>query len=110
MSALATTDRLIERSPDIAAAAIRALVATQRALKADPARATEIGRKLFPPAEAGLIAELIRRDLPYYDPRITRGFVDDMNQFARDLGRLQGNPAYETIVATRFAPLWDASA
>ncbi|HEY1260376.1 MAG TPA: ABC transporter substrate-binding protein [Stellaceae bacterium] len=110
MSALATTDRLTERSPDIAAAAIRALVATQRALKADPARATEIGRKLFPPAEAGLIAELIRRDLPYYDPRITRGFVDDMNQFARDLGILQGNPAYETIVATRFAPLWDASA
>ena len=37
-------------------------------LKANVARATEVGRKLFPPSEAELIAELIRRDLPYYDP------------------------------------------
>lgn len=110
MSALATTDRLIEREPDAAAAAVRALVETQRALKADPGRATEIGRKLFPAAEAGLIAELIRRDLPYYDPTITRGFVADMNQFARAAGILQGDPAYEAVVATRFAPLWDAPA
>src|SRR6266704_5975360 len=38
---LATTDRLIERSPETAAAAVRALVATQQALKADVSRATE---------------------------------------------------------------------
>jgi hypothetical protein len=35
------------------------------ALKADVGRAVEVGRKLFPPAEAAPIAELIRRDLPY---------------------------------------------
>ena len=29
-----------------------------------------------------------------------------MNQFARDLGILQGDPGYEKIVATRFANLW----
>ncbi len=52
MSALATTDRLIERSPEAAAAAVRALVKTQAALKADPDRATEVGRKLFPPDAA----------------------------------------------------------
>src|SRR6202023_4214779 len=34
MPVLATTDRLIERSPETAAAAVRALVATQQALKA----------------------------------------------------------------------------
>src|SRR5215471_9547326 len=74
MSALATTDRLIAQSPDVAAAAVRALVKTQTALEADVARATEVGRKLFPPAEAELIAELIRRDLPHYDPTISLEF------------------------------------
>src|SRR5271170_5539695 len=106
MSALATTDQLIERSPDVAAAAVRALVKTQLALKADVGRATEVGQKLFPPAEAALIAELIRRDLPYYDPLISREFVTGMNQFARDLGILTGEIPYEKIVATRFADLW----
>ena len=37
--ALATTDRLIEQSPDIAAAALRALVDAQADLKANPSRA-----------------------------------------------------------------------
>src|SRR5580693_5246401 len=49
--ALATTERLIERSPETAAAARRALVAAQNALKADVSRATEVGRKRFPPRE-----------------------------------------------------------
>jgi NitT/TauT family transport system substrate-binding protein len=106
MSALAATDRLIDGSPETAAAAVRALVKTQAALKADVGRATEVGRKLFPPAEAMLIAELIRRDLPYYDPSISREFVTGMNQFACDLGILEGEIPYEGIVATRFAELW----
>ena len=106
MSALAATERLIAGSPEIAAAAVRALVATQQALKADPERATEVGKRLFPPAEAALIAELIRRDLPYYDPAISPEFVAGINQFARDLGILHGNVAYEKVVATQFADLW----
>ena len=106
MSALATTDRLIGQSPEIAAAAVRALVKTQAALKADVSRATEVGRKLFPPQEAELIAELIRRDLPYYDPTIPPEFVAGMNQFARDIGILQGQVPYEKVVATQFAALW----
>ena len=67
--------------------------------------ATGIGRKLFPPAEAELIAELIRRDLPYYDAGITREFVAGMNAFARDLGILAGDVPYERVVATQFAAL-----
>jgi NitT/TauT family transport system substrate-binding protein len=106
MSALAATDRLIERAPETAAAAIRALVKTQAALKADVTRASEVGRKLFPPDEAELITELIRRDLPFYDPSISPGFVAGMNQFARDIGILQGGVPYEKIVPTRFAGLW----
>src|SRR5215831_3862264 len=62
---IATTDRLIERSPDTAAAVVRAMVKTHAALKENVARATEVGKKLFPPSEAAMIAALIRRDLPY---------------------------------------------
>jgi ABC-type nitrate/sulfonate/bicarbonate transport system substrate-binding protein len=107
MASIATTDQLIKRSPDAAAAAVRAIVSTHAELKTDPARATEIGRKLFPPSEAELIAELIRRDLPYYDASISPTFVTGMNQFSRDVGILTGDVAYEDIVATQFAPLWN---
>ncbi len=108
MAAIATTERLIERSPDTAAGAVRAMVKTHAALKADAARATAIGRKLFPPAEAELIAELIRRDLPYYDATISDSFVAGMNRFCRDIGILKGDTPYESVVATQFAPLWKA--
>lgn len=106
MSALATTDRLIGGSPEAAAAAVRALVKTQAALKADVERAAAAGNKLFPPAAAAMIAELIRRDLPYYDPSISRESVTGMNAFCRDLGILHGDPPYEQVVATQFADLW----
>jgi len=106
MSCIATTDRLIERSPDAAAAAVRALVGTHAALKEDVSRATQVGRKLFPPSEAELIAELIRRDLPYYDATILRDFVAGMNQFCRDAGILTGDIPYENIVATQFSQFW----
>jgi len=106
MASVAATNSLIESTPDAAAAAIRAIVNTQTALRADPERATEVGRKLFPPAEAALIAELIRRDLPYYDAAISREFVAGMNQFARDIGILHGKVPYDQIVGTRFTALW----
>src|SRR6516164_2480254 len=108
MSSIATTQALIARSPDTAAAAVRAIVRTQAALKEDVARATQVGRKLFPPMEAELIEELIRRDLPYYDPSISPDFVAGMNQFARDLGILRGEVPYE-VVATWFAELWSST-
>ena len=105
-ASIATSDALIGRTPEVAAAAVRAIVRTQGALRANPERATEVGRKLFPPSEAALIAELIRRDLPYYDATITPEFVAGMNQFARDIGILEGNPRYEDVVATQFQGLW----
>jgi ABC-type nitrate/sulfonate/bicarbonate transport system substrate-binding protein len=102
MAAVAATDRLIEASPMTAAAAIRAIVQTHAALRQDLALATAVGRKLFPPEQAELIAELIRRDLPYYDPGISEEFVAGMNQFARDLGILQGDVPYDQIVARQL--------
>jgi ABC-type nitrate/sulfonate/bicarbonate transport system substrate-binding protein len=106
MASIATSDRLIERSPETAAAAVRAMVKTHAALKVNVALATEIGRKLFPPSEAELIAELIRRDLPYYDASISKDFVAGMNQFSRDVGNLKGDVPYESVVATQFSHLW----
>jgi NitT/TauT family transport system substrate-binding protein len=106
MSSLAATDRLIESSPEVAAAAMRAIVKTQAALKEDVSRATPVGRNLFPPQEAELIAELIRRDLPYYDASISPDFVAGMNQFARDIGILQGEIPYEKVVAIQFTRIW----
>jgi ABC-type nitrate/sulfonate/bicarbonate transport system substrate-binding protein len=108
MASIATTDRLIEKSPAMAAAAVRAMVKTQNALKKNVARAAEVGRKLFPPEQAELIVELIRRDLPYYDASISESFVAGMNQFARELGILTGDAPYEKVVATQFRQLWKA--
>jgi NitT/TauT family transport system substrate-binding protein len=99
MAAIATTDGLLQRSPEAAAAAIRAIENTHAALKKDVTLATAVGRKLFPPFEAELIAELIRRDLPYYDTTISPEFVTGMNRFARDLGILKTDVPYEQIVA-----------
>jgi hypothetical protein len=100
MASIAASDRMIQRSPKQAVAAIRAVAKAHAALKADVTLATGIGRKLFPPAEAELIAELIRRDLPYYDTAISREFVAGMNQFAQDVGILSGDVPYEKVVAT----------
>jgi NitT/TauT family transport system substrate-binding protein len=106
MASIAATDALIERSPQIAAAAVRAIANTHAALKKGVSLAAGIGRILFPPAQAGLIAELIRRDLPYYDARITPEFVAGMNAFARDVGILKGDVPYERVVAEQFAGRW----
>jgi NitT/TauT family transport system substrate-binding protein len=106
MASVAASDRLINEHPDIAANAVRAIVATQAALRAEPELSAKVGAKLFPPQEAALIADLIRRDLPYYDAGISPAFVEGMNGFARDIGILSGQPRYDQVVATQFAGLW----
>jgi NitT/TauT family transport system substrate-binding protein len=106
MPVLATTERLIERSPETAAAAVRALVATQTALKHDVCRAAEVGRKRFPPREAELIAGIVRRDLPFYNASISEDSVNGVNAFCRDVGVLDGDVPYDRIVAIQFRQLW----
>jgi NitT/TauT family transport system substrate-binding protein len=106
MPALAATDALIERAPAAAGAAVRAIVETHKALKQDVALAAKVGRKLFPPSEAELIVELVRRDIPYYDATISRDVVARMTQFSRDVGILTRYPAYEDVVAVQFEHLW----
>ena len=98
--ALVATQKLIDENPAAAAGAVRAIMNAQRALKEDPEKATEVGRKLFPPTEASLIAELIRRDLPFYDASISKKTVDSMNRFAQDLGLLSQPVHYRQVVWT----------
>lgn len=105
-SALVATEKRIKDEPDSARAAIRALMKAHKALKEDVSLATEIGKKRFPPSEAELIAELVRRDLPYYDPNISDIKVVSMNRFAQDIGLLSGPVSYDRVVATEFSHLW----
>lgn len=104
--ALITSDRLIEQHPEAAAGAVRAIVKMQQALKADPSLATQVGQRLFPPEEAELIARLVQRDGPFYEPTISEEAVAGVNQFAQDVGLLSGPAAYERVVATQFMHLW----
>jgi NitT/TauT family transport system substrate-binding protein len=97
---LAATDRLIRSQPETAAAAVRAIAATLAALKHDTSLATKAAQRLFPPEECSLIAELVRRDLPYYDASLSVPTINSLNQFARDVGLLQGEPGYKDVVAS----------
>jgi|TARA_B110000037_G_scaffold17866_1_gene18546 ABC-type nitrate/sulfonate/bicarbonate transport system substrate-binding protein len=106
--ALVTSQKLVDEQPEVAAGAVRAIVKTLKALKADASLATKVAQGLFPEKETGLIATLIERDQPYYDANISADFVDGMNAFARNAGLLKGGPVpYEDIVATQFCDLWN---
>jgi len=106
MASLATTEALLRDNPKLAGAAVRAILKTHAALKADSDLATKVGRKHFPASEAELIAELIRRDLPYYDPTISPEFVAGMNAFSRDIGILKGDPSYDEVVSKEARAFW----
>jgi NitT/TauT family transport system substrate-binding protein len=106
LASIATTDSLIEREPESAAAIVRAMAKTHAALKEDFSLAAKAGAALFPEREAGLIAELVRRDLPYYDASISEGYVSGMNAFARAQNILKTDVPYEKVVATEFKDLW----
>lgn len=105
---LMASDALIGERPQAAAAAVRAVVKAQAALREDVALAGKVGRKLFPPEEADLIVDLVRRDLPYYHAAITPEAVARMVAFSRALDILSREPRYEEIVATELQPLWAA--
>jgi NitT/TauT family transport system substrate-binding protein len=106
-AALTTTERLIEEHPEIASAAVRAIVKAQQALKADPSLATGIARDLFPPEEAALIAGLIARDAPFYEATIAPEAIEGLNKFAVASGLLAEPVPYERLVASQFRQFWN---
>ena len=105
---LATTEVQIERDAESVAAAVRAIVKTQKALRADPQLAAEVGRRKFPKEAAELIATIVERDLPFYDPVIYEEAIRGLNRFAQSIGHLPEPVPYEQIVAVRFRDLWQS--
>jgi len=105
-AALSTTDALIAREPEQVAAAVRAVVRTQHLLRKEPARASEVGRRRFPPASAEIIGSIVERDLPFYDAVVREAAVATMNRFAQAIGLLPAPVPYDVVVATRFRHLW----
>jgi ABC-type nitrate/sulfonate/bicarbonate transport system substrate-binding protein len=103
---LATTEAFIEREQERVAAAVRGIVKTQRALRVNPALASEVGRRRFPQEAAELIASIVERDLPFYDPVIYEEAVVRLNRFAQSVGHLTGPVPYSQVVAVHFRDLW----
>jgi NitT/TauT family transport system substrate-binding protein len=104
---IAARQQLVESQPDLARAAVRAVMRTHALLRKDIGVATKVGRALFPAAEAELIAPIVERDLPFYEATISPPFVSDMNAFARYFGLLdEAAIPYEQVVAMETATLW----
>src|SRR5215469_6780447 len=104
--ALVATERLVKEQPDVAAAAVRAIVKAQRALRANPQLAVKAAERVFPAEETSLIAFETSRDAPFYEATITEDMVAHAGRFAREIGVLDGEVKYDEVVATQFAPLW----
>jgi ABC-type nitrate/sulfonate/bicarbonate transport system substrate-binding protein len=66
-AALTTTEQFDHVHPQVSGGVIRAIVNSQKALRADPSLATQVGNRLFPQDEALLTADLITTDAPFYD-------------------------------------------
>jgi ABC-type nitrate/sulfonate/bicarbonate transport system substrate-binding protein len=99
-ASVAMTEAAIAKDPQRAQAFVRALRRAHALLAEDPERASAVGERVFPAEQAALIAELVRRDIPYYDATIPDRAITGMNELARALGLLRGDPSREQVVAT----------
>jgi NitT/TauT family transport system substrate-binding protein len=104
--ALAASQKFIDEHPDVAAGAVRAIVKTQKALKADPSLAAKVGKDMFPPEEAEIIPILVERDASFYDATISQEAVDGLSKFCVDAGLLAQPVSYDKLVAAQFRDLW----
>jgi len=97
---------VIAREPERVAAAIKAIVRAQGVLRKDPARATEVGQRRFPPPARRDHRRRRRARSPVYDPRDQRRRDHRHERIRPGLGLLKTPVSYEDVVATRFRPLW----
>lgn len=101
---MAASAQRLEAEPGLADAVVRAVGKAHELLKQEPALAREVGARLFPQEEAGLIQALVERDLPWYDTTIAPADFDAMNDFLRQRGLLRDAPAYEDVVCPQARP------
>jgi len=103
MASVVASDRLIETRPDVAASAVRAIVKA----KLRSSRTSRCRRHRAPALSGNRSRadrELIRRDLPYYSPAISRPPLAD-DRFLDCGQHSQRRPAYEDVVARNSSPL-----
>ncbi|HKY06684.1 MAG TPA: ABC transporter substrate-binding protein [Candidatus Binatia bacterium] len=103
---MAVVDSYLDREPEAVEAAVRAIVKAQKMLRADPGLAREVGRRKFPPDAAELIANVVARDVEFYNPIISESAIEKMNRFARSVGHLSGPVSYDRVVAAGCRGLW----
>jgi len=106
---MATTDDFISREPEAMAAAVRAIVTAQKALRADPTLARAVGLRKFPKDAAELIANVVARDVEFYQPAISDNQIVKMNRFAESVRQLTAPVNYEEVVAVNYRDLWEGS-
>ena len=104
--ALIAHRRLVERQPELTQSVVRALRRSQADLAADPTVAARVGAAVFPPDEAAIIPELVRRDAPFYAVRIAPAHVEAMVRFAAGQGDGTGRAEYDTVVPPTVREAW----
>jgi ABC-type nitrate/sulfonate/bicarbonate transport system substrate-binding protein len=105
-ASIAVRSSFIDDNWQLAAEVVSAIVSAQKALKQNVDRARDVGHKLFPSAQAELIKDIVRRDLPFYDAAISRNTVAGLSRFARNRGLIETELIYEEVVATKMKDLW----
>lgn len=106
MPCIATTDEMIASRPDVVRGVLRGIIKTQHMLKSDITLANRVGIRFFDAEVGAMIANVVKRDLPYYRPEISRQFVEKMTRYARDVGLLTCEPSYEQVVAKQVCSGW----
>lgn len=101
--ALVTTDLVIRTNPRAVQAVVSAVKMAHDLLKQAPEQASDAARRQFPPYERGLIADLVRRDLPFYDVSISHEMISSLVDFARGEGILSAaDGVYASLVEDQF--------
>lgn len=98
---VAASDRAIAADPGLPAKVSRAIRRVHDTLKTDLSVATRVAERVFPPEPAAMTAELIRRDLPFYDEVIRPDDIARMNSFARRVGILERDVSFAELVKSR---------
>lgn len=104
--ALMATENFLAERPREAAAAVRAVVRAQEALRNNPGLAAELGERLYPPLEGSLISTLIERDSQFYDAEINEEDIAGLNRLGLGAGLISAPTSYEDFVATEYAEFW----
>ena len=109
MPVLAAAEELIASDRPLVEAAISAVVEAEAMLRADPQRADWIANRIFPPADAELIGDVVREDLPFTTPDLSRQAIAGLCEFACAMGLLHDPPEHGDIVPDFAAALWQGS-